>query len=168
MTNEVQDITGDDVADAGTVLPDKAGDKVAAYYNHMQELTTGADDVDVPEKVLQAILNATTVGDILRAGEAMAAEQVLDMPLRVTAIRASESGFVEGADYYLHVDAVLIGNGDAVTFSCGASDVCMKLIALDMRGMLPIACKLERAKKATKAGFFPLFLRALGPDETPF
>ncbi len=141
--------------------------ELEAFNSHVKSLAI-EDDVDVAEKVLRQILAATTADDILRAGEAVPAEAILNVPITVHAIRASESGFVDGADYYLHIEATINSNGDAITVSCGSSDVAMKLVALDMRGLLPVRCRIERSQKATKRGFFPLFLRPLDASDEPF
>lgn len=140
---------------------------VEAFREHVASLAV-ADDVDVQEKVLRAVLAATTAEDILRAGEAVPAVELNGVPITVLGIRASESGFVDGADYYLHVDATVLANGDPVTFSCGASDVAMKLIRLDQLNLFPVDCVLTLATKATKAGYFPMFLRMLDADQRPF
>lgn len=161
-TTDVDKSTGDKVG-----IPGNADEAMQLFRDHVSTLTA-VEDVDVQAKVLQAVLAATTAEDILRAGEALPAEQLLNIPIRVEGIRASESGFVDGADYYLHVDATIIGNGDKVTFSTGSSDVVMKLVAFSMRGLFPVDCRIERAAKATANGFFPLFLRALDGDQKPF
>jgi hypothetical protein len=135
--------------------------------DHVANLTV-EDPADVQERILRQMLKATTPNDLLRAGEATPSEEVLGMALTVTGIRASESGFVDGGDYYLHVDAVIKSNGDQITISCGATDVCQKLVLADMRGWFPMDCRIERAQAATKAGFFPLFLRPLAADGEPF
>lgn len=126
------------------------------------------DDEDVQLRILEQILKATTPHEILNAGEAIPATELLNVPLEITGIRASESGFVEGNDFYLHVDAIILANKDKVTFSTGSQDVCVKLVQLARHKFLPMYARLEQADRPTKKGFFPVFLRALDKDQEPF
>lgn len=166
--SEAQDNNGGDGDTISPPLPARRVPVDVELFNRHIESLAVSDNVDVQEKVLRQVLAATTAADILRAGEAVPADTLCDVPLRILGIRASESGFVDGADYYLHVDAEIVSNGDPVTFSCGASDVAMKLIRMDQLGLFPTVVRLEKAKKATQAGFFPMFLRPVNDDGEPF
>jgi len=115
----------------------------------------------VQERILRNLLAATTAHDVLTAGGVTPAKELYGMALTVLGIRASESTFVDGPDKYLHVDAVLKSNGDRITFSCGASDVVMKLTVADMRGLFPLDCKMNQSTKPTKDGYYPVFLQEL-------
>lgn len=158
---------GDDAADSGDRLPVNVSQEMQTFVEYARSLPSD-DPQEVEERILRSLLTATTAEDILRAGEAMPATEVLDIPLTVMAIRGTESSYEDGSEVYLHVDAKIISNGDQVTFHCGARDVIVKLIRLDQLHMLPIDAVIHKADKPTKAGFYPLFLRALPPDERPF
>lgn len=136
--------------------------ELASFAEYAKTLPTD-DPEEVQERILRSLMTATTADDILRAGEAQPASTVYGVPLRIEQIRASESDFADGADLYLHVDAKILSNGDAITFSCGARDVVMKLIRLDQKKMLPIDAVIDESKKQTKAGYYPVFLRPLPP-----
>ena len=150
-------------ADLAAALPDTTTDPVVKLYEHWQALSTD-DPQEVQERILRSIITAQSPADLLRAGEATPASELYGVPVRINAIRASESDFEAGVDWYLHVDAELLGNGDRVTFSCGARDVCIKLVKADMEGWLPITAVMERATKPTRDGFYPVFLRELPPS----
>lgn len=140
---------------------------LAALKEHAATLTV-EDPAEVQERIVRQILRAQTPEDLLRAGEATPSQEVYGVPLRITGIRASESDFEEGNDLYLHIEATIIGNGDQLTVSCGARDVCAKLIVADMRGWFPIDARIEKAGKPTKDGFYPVFLRMLDGAGKPF
>jgi hypothetical protein len=149
--------------DTATATVATATDPVVELYNHWQALTTD-DPAVVQERIIRSIITANTPHDLLNAGAATPASQVYDVPLRITGIRASESDFADGVDWFLHVDATIIANGDQITVSCGARDVCIKLVKADMEGWFPLDAQFVRSTKPTKEGFFPVFLRELPPD----
>lgn len=132
--------------------------KIAEFFEHTKSLTSEDPEV-VQERILRALLDATSAHDVLHAGEAIKAADVDGIPLEIQGIRASESEYVDGSTHYLHIDAKVLGNGDQITVSCGARDVVMKLIRLDQLAMFPVTAKIVKSGKATKDGFFPLFLQ---------
>lgn len=148
--------------------PDKPISQELAEFNDYVNGLAAVDDDEVSRRILESILKATSAQDILNAGGAIPATDLLNVPLRIEQIRASESTYIEGNDFYLHVDVTVLANKDKLTISCGSQDVCTKLVQLARHGFLPINAKIEQATKATKKGFFPLFLRPLGADEEPF
>jgi hypothetical protein len=154
--------TGIEAGD-GEALPALAADPMVALFEHWQGLTA-ADDAETQERILRSIISAKTPHDLLNAGESTPARELLKVPIRITGIRASESDYDAGVDWFLHIDAELLANGDKVTVSCGARDVCIKLVKADLEGWLPLDAMFEQATKPTKAGFYPMFLRELPPD----
>ena len=148
-------------SETGEITPvDDGTNALVAYREHLKNLTP-EDPAEIQERILRAILEAGSAEDVINAGAALAMDKVLDLPLTVERIRAGESTFADGPDYYLLVDATIKSNGDKVTFSTGASDVVMKLTALDMKGFLPCDVKLVRSTKPTAKGFYPVFLKPI-------
>lgn len=160
--SDTKDRTAGEATDLATTV-----DPVAALWEHAQTLTV-EDDAEVQERILRNILASNSVHNLLTAGAAVPADDVLGIPLRFHAIRAAESEYDAGSDHYLHCDVEVLSNGDRMTISCGARDVVVKLLTASMRGWLPLDARLERAKKATKAGYFPVFIRPLNDDGEPF
>lgn len=159
--------TTDDQEIAGTDVANPALGTVEAFKAHIAKLTK-VEDEDVQGKILALILAADTPTDLLNAGSSIPAESIAGQSITVHAIRADESLLPDGQDFYLHVDASYNGNGRHFTFSTGSMDLTAKLVSADMRGWFPLRCRVERAERPTKAGYFPLFLRALNPDDEPF
>jgi len=147
--------------ETGEILPAADTDTELEAYRHHLETLQPEDPEAIQERILRQILKATTAEDIINAGAAVNTDKVLDMPMTVLSIRAGESTFKDGPDRFLIVDAIILSNGDKVTFSTSASDVVMKLTALDMRHMLPCDIRLSRATKPTAAGYYPVFLRTI-------
>lgn len=160
---EPTDETGDNLP-AEVVDTD---DALQELYDHAQTLTV-EDPEAVQERILRSMLGSQNVADLLRAGEATPAQEVYNVPLTILGIRASESSYDDGGDHYVHVDARLKGNGDAITVSCGARDVVAKLLLADMRGWFPFDAVIVQSPTPTKAGFYPVFLRPIDANEEAF
>lgn len=126
------------------------------------------DEDAVQRRILESMLKAKSAEELLNAGASIPASQLVDIPLRIERIRAAESTMGGGMDMYLHVDATILANKDHVTFSCSARDVVVKLLLASKEGFLPMNAKLEQSKKATKNGYFPMFIRSVADDELPF
>ena len=155
--------------DTGETLPAQptgGDDELAELIAHGQSLTV-EDPAEVQERIVRQMMRSQNVGDLLRAGEATPAADLYNVPLRFLGIRASESDYVDGADLYLHIEARIIGNGDAVTVSCGARDVVVKLLLADMRKWFPFDAMIVQSTKATAAGYYPVFLRQLDDAGDP-
>ncbi len=159
-------ITPDDVQPPGSALVKSTEQQLAEFFDYANSLTAEDDD-QVQERILASILAANTAQDILRAGDAIPADDLINVPLMVRNIRVSDSTYEDGMDIYLHVEATKLGSDEQVTFAAGARDIVVKLIAMHMRHLLPVPCVIRKKEKATKAGFFPLFLRVIPPDEMP-
>jgi hypothetical protein len=123
------------------------------------------DEADVQDRILRSILTATTPEQLAGAGGAVPCGELCGILLRAHAIHPAESTFVDGSGWYLHVEVETVANGDRLTMSVGAQDVVVKLVQAARNGWLPFAFRMERSTKATKAGFYPIYMR---PAEEPF
>jgi hypothetical protein len=97
-------------------------------------------------------------------------EQLLNVPLRITAYRGMRNSDFEesGLGVYVIVE-VADSKGIAYTTSIGSSDGICKVVRLAEAGAIPQKqwTLFERAAKATKAGFHPINMRS-APDPTSF
>jgi len=106
--------------ETGEILPAADTDTELEAYRHHLETLQPEDPEAIQERILRQILKATTAEDIINAGAAVNTDKVLDMPMTVLSIRAGESTFKDGPDRFLIVDAIILSNGDKVTFSTSA------------------------------------------------
>ena len=141
-----------------------ADDPWGELMAYAESLTTETTE-DVQERILRSILSSTGPTELLDAGAATPAKTLIGIPLRIEALHPSDSTYEEGPDKYLHVEATIIANGDRVTFSTSARDVVVKVLFASMRGWLPFDAVLRESKRATKDGYFPLFLQNLSPED---
>lgn len=152
MTKTDTDTTATDLAVSTSAVEE---------FNNYIESLPDSNPEDVQERILRAILTATTADDIVNAGAATKAEEISGVPIRVLGISRADSTFADaGGKYYLHVDCEIVASGDKITVATGSQDICVKLVRLHQLSLLPITCTFEKAVKATQNGYFPLFMRA--------
>lgn len=150
-----------------TILPSEstevelATEGMQAFTDYVESLPDSNPE-DVQERIIRAIMTATTAEEIINAGAATKAEDVVGIPLQFLNISRADSSFADaGGKYYLHIECRVIASGDKITVATGSQDVCVKLVRLHQLGLLPISGALDKATKATANGFYPLFLRAI-------
>jgi hypothetical protein len=83
-------------------------------------------------------------------------------PMEITDLYVAESDFETGNPTYVLVSAVLIGSGEEVKFSTGATNVQATLIGLLRLGQWPIRCQCKRGDSKDKGGKYLIFV--LPPD----
>ena len=140
---------------------DSAIDELNAYIGGLEP----EDEADVAERILRNILRAGTPDELADAGGTVKATDLLNIHLRAHAIHPAESSFKGGLKWYLHVDVETVANGDRMTMSGGGQDVSIKLAQAAHRGWLPFDFKMERSERATKDGYYPIFMRSMRPPE---
>lgn len=113
--------------------------------------------------IIGRILNATSVADVLGGNNAISADDYLDKPFALTAVRFNKSTFEDaGPKFY----ALLTGantDGEEVVITCGARNVIAQAWKLQDMDALPLAVQLKQSSKPTAAGFYVMWLEA-APD----
>jgi hypothetical protein len=82
-------------------------------------------------------------------------------------IRARESDFEGPLGLYLILDATDLATGLKELISCSSQMSMIQLVTLRKRGQLPATVEVVEKAKATKAGFHPIHLRYIGPQNAP-
>lgn len=83
-------------------------------------------------------------------------------PMEITDLYVAESDFETGNPTYVLVSAVMLGSGEEVKFSTGATNVQATLIGLLRLGTWPIRCQCKRGDSKDKGGKYLIFV--LPPD----
>lgn len=125
--------------------------------------------------IVRRILKAESVEDVLKMASARGADEVMDKPIIVTAVKFQKSAFEQGSPIFgvirykeLNTETGETPDGDPDVFTCGGSNVMAQLARLQQlvgvsdpnEGTFkqPIPCKLIRAERPTGRGFYPLWL----------
>jgi len=118
-------------------------------------------DVDADEvsmEIIGRILNATTVDDVLGGQGAIHAEDFLNVPFTLTAVKFNPSDLGgDGPRFY----AVLQGvdtDVQPVTVTCGAKNVIAQAWKLNDMGALPTLVQIQRSERPTAAGYYVMWL----------
>lgn len=133
-----------------------------SLFAGMVHTEENSDPEAIAVAMVERVMAAENLDDILgNAGDVTHAEDLIDQDLMITGLQSfNESDFADGPGVY----AVVIGHtfknpDEQLTITCGSATVCAQLYRLNELRLWPVACRFERAKKATKAGYFPLQLR---------
>jgi hypothetical protein len=138
-------------------------EQVAEFRSFVQGLAV--EDPEAFEmRQLQAVMHATTAEEILNAGVITKADAVIGHRLTIHTVRAGESDYEDGPDFYLFLEGYDGTDRRDVTVECGAADVVVKLARMAQLGLLPVTLRLHRKEKATRKGFFPIFAELAPPD----
>ena len=123
---------------------------------------TSLDGAAIAEKILQRILDASTVAEVLMGITTVQAETILGLPLTVRDVHFNESTTGQGEGIYAVIDCTVAGRPCAVT--CGSRTVMAQLFKLKELGAFPLRVCITRSQTKTAAGFYPMQLEAVGDD----
>lgn len=140
-------------SNAGLSVPDY--DKFIAYLS--EQANNAPDGSEINDK----IFSATTVDDVLGgvAGEAIHAEDIIGVPLLITAVRfnASDVMNANALPAYAVMETVTT-SGESKVVTCGATTVMAQLYKLIVLSALPQPVFIRRSAKPTRNGFYPMHL----------
>jgi hypothetical protein len=122
--------------------------------------------IDDPEQIQRAILErlmtAETVEQVLREDETVATKQLVGKKLRVTDARVMQSSFEGGLGVYLIADAIDLDTGELIVVNTGATKIVGQLIRLKQKGWLPVDVTIKEVGRAKEGQDRALQLAALG------
>lgn len=116
-------------------------------------------NVVILEQLSERILNATSPDDILTPFDPQGMEDLLSTPIMINGCNWLESDFSEGFPWYASLEVVRLDTGEESIRTVGGEQLMYQIAGFDMRDAWPQAVQVVKAKKATKAGFFPYKLR---------
>lgn len=110
--------------------------------------------------IIARILNADTVEGVLGGNNATSAEDYLDTPFALTAVRFNKSTFEDaGPKFYALLEGANI-DGEPLVITCGARNVIAQAWKLGDMGALPVQVVLKQSSKPTAAGYYVMWLEA--------
>jgi hypothetical protein len=114
----------------------------------------------ITEQLTERLLNATTAEDILTPFDPEKGEAYFDRPIIVHGMTFIESDY-EGFPWYVSLEFTLPGQDKKSVLTVGGEKVIMQAAAAEANGLLPLYCRIHKATKATKQGYYPLDLRPM-------
>lgn len=149
---------------ASTDLVPRAGADVELVPNRLAALLTEMKDraeldpEQVAQEIVNRILHAATIDEVLASGEARHAREILDQAVIVTAIKLNESDYADHAGIYMVADCSDPEFGESFAVTCGSATVMAQLYRLSELNAFPCKVKFTQSRKATRNGFFPMRL----------
>lgn len=121
--------------------------------------------VDDPEQIQRAILErlmaAETVDQVLREDTTVATKALVGKPLQITDCRVMQSAFEGGLGVYLIAEAIDLDTGELIVINTGATKIVGQLVRLKQKGWLPIKVTVKEVGRAKEGQDRALQLAAL-------
>lgn len=108
--------------------------------------------------IVERILKAETVEDVLTMAGALGADDVLNRPFLLHGCKWIKSAYEQGAPVFAVIDATFEDTGERTVITCGGRNVLAQIVQLDKLEALPRKVKLVRTERPTSNGFYPLWL----------
>lgn len=129
-------------------------------YIASRAVDTADLNVVILEQLADRLLNATTPEDILTPFDPNKGQDYIGETLIVTGATFLESEYSEGFPWFVSLQITLEGTGGQTVVTVGGEKLVMQVAAFDRLNAWPQRLRIHKATKATKAGFYPLELRA--------
>lgn len=122
--------------------------------------------VDDPEQIQRAILErlmtAETLEQVLREDETVATKALVGKPLRITDCRVMQSSFDGGMGVYLIAEAIDMDTGELIVINTGATKIVGQLIRIKQQGWFPVEVTVKEVGRAKEGQDRALQLASLG------
>lgn len=117
------------------------------------------DPAAMQREITAQLLGAESDEQLEAFGQAVGWQDLLDVPVTIYGFRWRPSDFDEGASVYFIADVARQDTGERLVVTTGSRNVLAQLTNLAKRERLPVTRYLAKADKATRGGFYPLWLR---------
>lgn len=121
------------------------------------------DPAEVQRQIVARILSAETADDVLKPQNTTAAEDMVGVPLHISAVRWMQSRVKDAAiPVFALIEGTRGDDGSSVIVTCGAVQVMAALLRLSSIGALtsqPVV--ITRKDTPTAAGYYPLWLEGV-------
>ncbi|HVD03197.1 MAG TPA: hypothetical protein VNF75_03555 [Candidatus Dormibacteraeota bacterium] len=151
----------DDVATTTTDLA-----MAPSTVQRWQELAAAIPDAegsdgDGAERIAEALFDASSPEELDQPWDSRDLSALLNVPVRITAVRKAPSDYAHGPGFYLILDLVELETGEKLTATTGAVSVMAQVVKAAAAGWVPLSVVLREAQRPTKAGYKPQHLEVL-------
>lgn len=131
---------------------------ISAQFAHMGNLIPETESDDGGLSIIGQLLGATSLDELSQPWAEKDQEALVDHELIIESVTRSPSDFAGGLGVFLVCKAYDATRDERVTFTTGSMSVVAQLVMVYTLDKFPVSCTLRKAKKASKAGFFPQHL----------
>lgn len=138
------------------VLLDSPDDAIEAMRGNL--VVQVQDPAELARQMMEAIFDAEDVDAILGRNVAIHAQDIVDRPFTLTAVRYMKSRFNEGLPVFAVMDATFLDDGSFGSVTTSARNACAQAAMLWKLDALPCDVAFRRAENPTADGYFPMWL----------
>lgn len=157
-TDPDDEVTEAELLAPGTDLAIQSSSAEVATYLASQAAIDEEDPESTAFEIVNRILQARTPEEVLRRQQVLSAEDVLMTPLILGRVRWHRSDYDGREGAYALLEAANVNTGEPLLITCGGRTVMAQVWQLDRLGALPCRVQFGKASKATRSGYFPLWL----------
>lgn len=116
------------------------------------------DPAEIQRQMMERILDSDNVDAILGRNAATHAQDVIDRPLELRAVRFLRSKFKDGIPVFAVLEVTDGVSGDELAVTCSAQNVMTQAAMLWKLDALPITVRICRSEEPTANGYYPLWM----------
>lgn len=139
-----------------------ASDQLIEFLSTGKAAVEAFDPQQAALAIVERILHAGSIEDVLKQQEAIHARDVLGQVLHLLGYGVQESDFDGSAKFYMLLNCVS-DDGEPYNVTCGAINVMAQVYKLGQLNAFPIDVRIVENAKPTKAGYKPMWLEAVEP-----
>lgn len=127
------------------------------------QLAVIEDPEQIQKAILERLMSAETVDQVLREDETVATKALVGKRLRIIDARVMQSTFEGGLGVYLIADALDLDSGELIVINTGATKIVGQLIRLKQKNWLPVDVTVREVGRAKEGQDRALQLASLAP-----
>lgn len=113
---------------------------------------------DTSRAILAQIMQSTTAEEMLSVHKVVHAQDVLNVQLDVRSVKWQRSTLNGAAKVYAVMRALPVDTETEITITCSGRNVMAALLNAQVRGFLPLRCRIDQSTNPTANGYRPLWL----------
>lgn len=116
------------------------------------------DPEESARAILARILMSETADDVLKSRDVTHAQDILGEAIQVDSVTWQRSDHQQASSCYVVMHGKSLNDDRSMVITCGGRNVMMQLLKLDMIGAFPVKVRIEKSRKATANGYWPLWM----------
>lgn len=161
MTPKRQADPGTEIAkaDPAAVPVEQEFDTGIAEWLDKEREDTPTDEVATYRDIVQQILSARSVFDVLMPPDVLSARDCWGKDFALLDVRFNESEYDQGSPIYASMDVVWKEGEKRDVINCGHQRMVAQLLVLHRAGVFPLLCRIERSNKVNRFGSYMYWLK---------
>lgn len=116
------------------------------------------DPEESSRAILARILMSETADEVIASREVTHAGDILGEGISIEGVKWQRSDHQQASSCYAVLTATSLNDARPMTITCGGRNVMMQLLKLRMLGAFPQRAMIQKSRKPTSNGYYPLWL----------